>query len=212
MSIYFDISVPLFTGMAYYPGDAAVSIEPGKQIASGDAANLSDVNLGSHSGTHVDAPHHFVDGENTVDKLDLGALNGPARVLDLTGVKKGIMRSDLEAAGCAGADRVLFKTGNSSLWVKDEFERDFVYLADEGADYLVEQGVLLAANDYLSIEQYRSQTHYVHETLLQAGIIILEGIDLGAVEAGDYELICLPLRIKGGDGAPARAVLRREDG
>jgi arylformamidase len=202
-----DISVPLYTGMVFYPGDAPVSIEPGKQIASGDTANLSNISLGSHSGTHVDAPHHFVDGENTVDNLALDVLIGTVRVLDLTGVEVAITCDDLVAAGCTGAERVLFKTSNSDLWSRDEFKRDFVYLADDGADYLVEQGVVLAGNDYLSIEQFHSQSHYVHATLLKAGVIILEGVDLGAVEPGDYELVCLPLNIRGGDGAPARAVL-----
>lgn len=202
-----DISVPVYTGMVFYPGDSAVTIALGKQIANGDVANLSNISLGSHTGTHVDAPHHFVDGENTVDNLDLEAMVGPARVLDLTGVSKAITREALVEAGCAGARRVLFKTRNSELWSLDDFSRDFVYLMDDGADYLVEQGVVLAGNDYLSIEHYHSETHYVHETLLKAGTIILEGVDLTGVEPGDYELVCLPLKIRGGDGAPARAVL-----
>lgn len=207
MAKIMDISVSLFTDMVFYPGDAAVSISPGKQIKSGDAANLSNISLGSHAGTHIDAPHHFVDGEQTVDDLPLGSLIGPVRVLDLTGVQEAIGRADLIDAGCQGAERVLFKTSNSGLWSQDEFERGFVYLADDGADYLIEQGVLLAGNDYLSIEHFHSRKHYVHETLLKAGVIILEGINLLDVVPGDYELVCLPLKIRGGDGAPARAVL-----
>lgn len=202
-----DISVPLYTGMAYYPGDAPVSVEPGRQIKSGDVANLSNISLGSHTGTHVDAPHHFVDGENTVDNLPLDALIGPARVLDFTGVQEGITRKDLVTAGCEGAERVLFKTSNSALWTRTDFERAFVYLADDGADYLVEQGIRLAGIDYLSIEMFKAETHHVHATLLGVGIVILEGVDLGDVAPGDYELVCLPLKIRGGDGAPARAVL-----
>lgn len=202
-----DISVPVYTGMVFYPGDSAVTVAPGNQIANGDVANLSNISLGSHTGTHVDAPHHFVDGENTVDNLDLDAMVGPVRVLDLTGAGEAITREALVDAGCSGARRVLFKTSNSSLWSQHEFRRDFVYLADDGADYLVEQGVVLAGNDYLSIEHYHSKTHYVHETLLKAGIIILEGVDLTGVEPGDYELACLPLKIRDGDGAPARVVL-----
>ena len=202
-----DISVPIYTGMAYYPGDAAVSVEPGKQIKNGDAANLSAISLGSHSGTHVDAPHHFVDGQQTVDSLPLDALIGPVKVLDLVTVAQAIKRADLEAAGCQDAERVLFKTSNSSLWSRNGFEREYVYLGDDGADYLVQQGVKLAGIDYLSIEQFRSATHYVHGKLLRAGIVILEGVDLGHVDAGDYQLACLPLKIRGGDGAPARTVL-----
>lgn len=202
-----DISVPVYTGMVFYPGDSAVTVAPGKQIANGDVANLSNISLGSHTGTHVDAPYHFIDGENTVDNLNLDAMIGSARVLDLTGADEAITREALVDAGCSGARRVLFKTSNSSLWSQHEFRRDFVYLADDGADYLVEQGVVLAGNDYLSIEHYHSKTHYVHETLLKAGIIILEGVDLTGVEPGDYELACLPLKIRDGDGAPARVVL-----
>jgi arylformamidase len=148
-----------------------------------------------------------VDGENTVDKLALEALIGAVRVLDLTGVEDAITRDELIKAGCAGVERALLKTSNSDLWSQDEFARDFVFLADDGADYLVDQGVVLVGNDYLSIEHFHSRTHYVHETLLKAGIIILEGINLNTVAPGDYELVCLPLKIRDGDGAPARAVL-----
>lgn len=207
MARIIDISVPIYTDMPFYPGDAAVSVGPGKQIKNGDVANLSTITMGSHTGTHVDAPYHFIDGGETVDNLPLEVLVGAARVLDLTGVSDGIGRDDLAAAGCSGAERVLFKTGNSALWARDGFERDFAYLADDGADYLVEQGVKLAGNDYLSIEMFHAETHHVHEALLGAGIVILEGIDLSGVEAGDYQMVCLPLRIRGGDGAPARTVL-----
>ncbi|RJQ42838.1 MAG: cyclase family protein [Gaiellales bacterium] len=207
MARFIDISVPIHTGMTYYPGDAAVKVEPGKQISSGDVANLSVINMGSHTGTHVDAPHHFIDGEGTVDRLSLDALIGAVRVLDLGDVKGNITRDDLVAAGAEGAERVILKTSNSELWARDDFERGYVFLTDGGADYLVEQGVKLVGNDYLSIEEYHSETHYVHGTLLRAGIIILEGVDLGKVEPGDYQLVCLPLRIKDGDGAPARAIL-----
>lgn len=207
MTRIIDISVPIYTGMVYYPGDAAVSVEPGMQISNGDVANLSQIHMGSHSGTHVDAPHHFIDEQDTVDDLPLDVLLGPVKVLDLTGVSGGITSGDLAGAGCEGAERVLFKTSNSMLWARDDFERAFVFLADDGADFLVEQGIRLAGNDYLSIEQYGSETHYVHRTLLRAGIVILEGVDLGRVEPGEYEIACLPLRVRDGDGAPARAVL-----
>lgn len=224
MSRFFDISVPLFTGMVSYPGDAKPSIEPGKQISAGDTSNLSDITLGSHSGTHVDAPRHFIDGERTVDQLQLGMLVGPARVLDLTSVSGTIEAEDLEDAGLGrdmeqsgwdpaaddrgDAARVLLKTTNSSLWEDPKFHKDFVALGNSGADMLVEIGVQLVGIDYLSIERFHPDTYYVHNRLLEAVMIVLEGVDLSGVEAATYELICLPLKIRGGDGAPARAVLR----
>ncbi|HDZ59260.1 MAG TPA: cyclase family protein [Actinobacteria bacterium] len=207
MARIIDISVPLYTGMVSYPGDTKPEIIPNKGISAGGTANLSELRLGSHSGTHVDAPHHFLDSEETVDKLPLTALMGPARVLDLTGVEGAVTKGDLESAGMAGAERILLKTSNSSLWGSAEFTRTFVAMDDESADYAVGQGVLLIAIDYLSIERFHSDTHHVHLTLLGAGVIIIEGVNLHDVEAGDYELVCLPIKIRGGDGAPARAVL-----
>lgn len=202
-----DISVPIYTGMVFYPGDPGAAIEPVKRIAQGDAANLSRLELGSHTGTHVDSPHHFENGRTTVDRIPLEVLIGPARVVDLTGVETFISRQDLEEAGAAGAQRLLIKTSNSKLWASPEFTAEYVSLADDAADYLVEEGVKLAGTDYLSIERFKAEDHYVHHTLLGAGVIILEGLDLTEVEAGDYELACLPLKVLDGDGAPARAVL-----
>jgi arylformamidase len=207
-----DISIPLHTGMVSYPGDTVPSIKPGKQISAGDTANLSDVHLGSHTGTHVDAPHHFIDGEATVEGMALDALVGMARVLDLRGVTGAIEAEDLKAAGIGDGTpgslrRLLLKTTNSRLWHEQGFHKDFVALGDTAADLIVDMGLRLVGNDYLSIERFHSESHYVHRRLLSAGIVILEGVDLGDVEAGDYELVCLPLKIRGGDGAPARAVL-----
>ena len=203
----FDISVPVFEGMPVYPGDAGVRVEPVHQIAAGDAANLSELRLGSHTGTHVDAPLHFVPGGESVDRLSLESLVGEARVLDLTAVAGEIAPADLEAAGGAGR-RLLLKTANSGgLWQKKEFSRDYVSLSNEAADYLVAGGVRLVGIDYLSVERFHPEIHHVHGALLGAGIVVLEGLDLSAVPAGDYLLVCLPLKIRGGDGAPARAVL-----
>lgn len=207
MSRIIDISVPLYSGMVFYPGDKEPSIEPGKQIANGDTANLSEIRLGSHSGTHVDAPHHFIDGEGKVDQMSLQSLVGPARVLDLTATKDSISGEDLRSAGIEGAERILLKTRNSELWRSPVFEKWYVSLANGGADYLVEKGIRLVGIDYLSIEEFHSETCYVHRRLLKAGIIILEGIDLSVAGPGDYQLVCLPLKIRDGDGAPARAVL-----
>ncbi|MEK6536451.1 MAG: cyclase family protein [Actinomycetota bacterium] len=202
-----DISVPIYTGMPFYPGDPGAEIEPAGQISDGAIANLSLLKLGSHSGTHIDAPHHFVDDGKTVDRLSLEALVGPVRVLDLTGVESSIDRGQLESSGLEGVARLLLKTSNSGLWSSADFSEDYVSLSGPAADYLVNLGIVLLGIDYLSIEQFKSEDYHVHHALLGAGVVVLEGIDLGQVEAGDYELVCLPLKIRGGDGAPARAIL-----
>jgi arylformamidase len=204
-----DISVPIYTGMVFYPGDPGAVIEPVRRIAEGDVANISELRLGSHTGTHVDAPHHFENGKITVDRIPLDTLIGPARVVDVTEAETFIFREDLEKAGAGGAERLLLKTTNSRLWAQMEFDKEYVSLSDDAADFLVERGVKLVAVDYLSIERYKSESFYVHHSLLRQGIVILEGIDLSEVDAGEYELACLPLKILDGDGSPARAVLMR---
>lgn len=202
-----DISVGIYNGMPFYPGDPGAEIRPHHQIVKGDVANLSELHLGSHTGTHIDAPRHFIDEGAPVDKLPLDVLVGPARVIDMTRVKSSILKKDLEDAGIEGVERLLVKSTNSALWEAAGFQRDYVSFSAEAAGYLVESGVQLAGIDYLSIERFKSETHPVHHSLLEAGIIILEGVDLAGVEAGDYDLVCLPLKIVEGDGAPARAVL-----
>lgn len=202
-----DISVPIYSGMPFYPGDPGAEVRPSRQISEGAVANLSELKLGSHTGTHVDAPHHFEDGGETVDNLSLEVLVGAATVLDLTGVSPYITRRHLENTGINGVRRLLLKTSNSELWSSSEFKRDYVSISEDAAEYLVESGVVLLGIDYLSVERFKSDTFGVHHSLLGAGIVLLEGIDLGSVAAGDYELVCLPLKIRGGDGAPARAIL-----
>ncbi len=202
-----DISAPIHNGMVVYPGDAGAAVEPFHRIAKGDAANLSELKLGSHTGTHVDAPRHFVEGAEPVDRLPLDVLIGEARVLDLTGVESRVTPADLEQAGVGDAIRILLKTSNSQLWKSTEFSKEYVSLSNESADFLVARGVKLVAIDYLSIERFHPERHYIHETLLGAPVIIVEGVNLSAVKPGDYQLVCLPLKIREGDGAPARAVL-----
>lgn len=207
MAEIIDISVPLYTGMVYYPGDPGASIEDNRSIDHGDIANISELKLGSHCGTHVDAPHHFENDGRTIDKIPLEVLVGRARVLDLTGVDSAISRVDLESAGAEGATRLLLKTKNSQLWGEPEFFREYVSLSEEAADFMVASGIVLVGIDYLSIEKFKSETFAVHHALLGASVVVLEGIDLSGVAPGDYELVCLPLKVKGGDGAPARAIL-----
>jgi len=206
MKIY-DVTVSISSETPVYPGDPRIEIVRTAKLESGDIANVSHLSFSSHTGTHVDPPSHFVPGARTLDKLSLDVLIGPARVVDVGEVNE-IDRSVVESASLEGVTRVLFKTKNSRLWGTQEFVKDFVYVEESGARALVERGVRLVGIDYLSVEKFNFDTPSTHFELLHADVIILEGLDLSAVSAGDYELICLPLKIRDGDGAPARVVLR----
>ena len=204
-----DVSVPVRHGGLVYPGNPPISITAVQSIAQGDTANVSRIDLGSHTGTHVDAPLHFMDGGAGVDELPLDVLVGPARLIafgdDVMAVgEAGLRRHDLN-----GVTRLLIKTRNSA-WLasgSSEFHPDFTHVAPDGADYLVSIGVRLVGVDYLSVEQFRSPHHRTHKTLLSNGVVIVEGLVLTEPPPGDYELYCLPMLLAGIDGAPARAVL-----
>jgi arylformamidase len=196
-----DISVPIRPGMVTYPGDPTVTLERVKSLADGDAVNLSRLDLGAHTGTHVDAPLHFIEGAPATEALPLDVLVGPARVLDLTAAER------LDAAAFDGvelAERVLLKTTNSELWAREAFAEEALQLDGGAARVLVDGGVRLVGIDYLSIGDPDA-----HRVLLRAGAVPVEGLDLRGVEPGDYELICAPLRLVGSDGVPARVLLRR---
>jgi arylformamidase len=195
--------------MPVYEGDPGVKIEAWSSFAKGDSSNVSMLNFGAHTGTHVDAPAHFIEGANTIDKLSLEILIGPARVIQVPEDYTEIDPAFLSGCDLADVERVLFRTRNSGFWDQG-FRKDFTHLVPEAAELLVRNGVKLAGTDYLSIEKFHSGHHRTHLTLLSHGIVIVEGLNLGDVPAGDYELICLPLKIAdgSGDGAPARAVLR----
>jgi len=202
-----DISLTLCPRMPVYPGEPQPTIEPLSQIARGDVANVSLVTLGSHTGTHIDAPCHFLADGQTVDELPLDALVGPALVVQVQAAQE-IAAADLESLAIPqGTERLLFKTRNSELWRQQTFQADFVALAADAASWLVERGIRLVAIDYLSADRFGAESFEVHETLLGAGIVVVEGVDLRRVSPGPYFLACLPLKIEGGDGAPARAVL-----
>jgi arylformamidase len=209
---WIDVSVPLRDGMVVYAGDPPARIERVQEIARGDMANITRLDIGAHTGTHVDAPVHFVPDGAGADRLPLDVLIGPAVVADLTG-----RPGDVDAEALAGLDlpdgteRLLLKTPNSQLWARDEFTRDYVGVADDAARDLVERGVRLVGIDYLSIAP-ADDPEPSHRTLLGAGVVVVEGLDLRAVAAGRYDLVCLPLRIAGSDGAPARALLRPAGG
>lgn len=194
-----DVSVLIKTGMVTYPGDPGVELERVDSIAAGAPANLSKIDFGLHSGTHVDAPVHFVDTGPGVDELPLDALIGPCEVVEVPDLTR-----DSVVRAPEGAERLLFKTPNSALWERDEFAEEFVRLDGPAARLLVGRGVRLVGVDYLSVGDEDA-----HHALLGAGVVAVEGLDLRGVDPGTYELVCLPLRIAGADGAPARAVLIR---
>ncbi|HEY0099036.1 MAG TPA: cyclase family protein [Pyrinomonadaceae bacterium] len=215
MPIY-DISVAISPETTpTYPGDPAIEIVSWAAIARGDAANVTFLHMGAHTATHVDAPAHFIEHAPQVSAMPLDALIGEARVVELDETIECINASHVAAHVPAGTTRVLFKTRNSNFWRSEgrAFRPDFTHLTLEGARALKERGVRLVGIDYLSIEKFKSETFETHTTLLSAGVVIVEGLDLHEVTAGLYELICLPLKIAAGsgDGAPARAVLRTPD-
>lgn len=205
-----DISLAIEPGMPVWPDDPPVEIESAGAVAAGDPANVSALRLGTHTGTHVDPPAHFFDGGPTVDQLDLDVLVGPATVLDLSGSAGPIGPEELGGAGLAAtAERVLLRTANSDVWRRRPVRMPdrYVTLSPAGARWLVDRGVRLVGADFLSVEAPVDGRYPVHELLLGAGVVLVEGLDLSGAPAGDYLLACLPLRVAGGDGAPARAVL-----
>lgn len=205
-----DVTIGVQEGMLVWPDDPPVVIQPWALTARGDPANVSELRLGSHTGTHVDPPAHFADHAVTVDQLDLDVLVGPATVVDVSGGLRSIEVEDLEALSLpATVERLIFKTDNSSFWPPNptSFPDHYVSLSAEGARWLVDRGIRLVAIDFLSIEPAGEGDFPVHRALLGAGVILVEGLDLSEVTAGEYIFVCLPLKLVGGDGAPARCVL-----
>jgi arylformamidase len=203
----FDISVPVMNGGVVYPGNPEIHIELQQDMSRGGSSNVSLLSIGSHTGTHVDAPLHMVPGGAGVDGLPLDALIGPALVVAFDDDVMAVTEAYLRNQPIAGHERVLLKTRNSRFIREPDFHRDYTYLAPDGAEYLVSLGVRLVGIDYLSIEQFHSGHHRTHKTLLSRGVVIVEGLDLSEPMAGTYDLYCLPILLSGIDGAPARAVL-----
>ncbi|MFN2532322.1 MAG: cyclase family protein [Pyrinomonadaceae bacterium] len=214
MPIY-DLSVPLRAEMPTYPGDPEIKILQWSTLESGANANVSQLNFGAHTGTHVDAPAHFLRDGEKVEFLPLDVLIGKVEVVEVPNDFEVIRQDFLQEVWKAGTRRVLFKTRNSRFWADSEnsFREDYTYLDLSGAQFLVEQGICLVGIDYLSIEQFGTARFETHRLLLSHKVVIIEGLNLDQIAAGEYELICLPLRIRGGsgDGAPARVVLRTLD-
>jgi arylformamidase len=206
---WIDISVPLRNGMVHWPGDAPFQRIPSLEIANGDPCNLSQISTTTHIGTHMDAPLHYLAGAAGIETMPITASIGRARVIEIRDPEM-IRVSELKAYGLAKGERVLFKTWNSRRsWKSDEFQKKYVHIDPAAARHLVECGVQTVGVDYLSVGGFESGGPETHRILLEAGIWIIEGLRLEHVEPGDYELVCLPLKIIGGDGAPARAVLRK---
>jgi arylformamidase len=207
MPTIYDISVPVTHDGLVYPGNPPISITPQQEVAKGGSSNVSLLSFGSHTGTHVDAPKHFFDDGLGVDAISLDLLMGPAMLICIDDSVMAVGAEHLRLHELTGHTRVLIKTRNSAFIRENEFREDYTYLAPDGAAYLAALGVKLVGIDYLSIEQFHSGHHKTHRTLLEKGIVIVEGLDLSAPPMGPYELRVLPLRLANLDGAPARAVL-----
>lgn len=211
MEIY-DISLTITNGMVVWPGDPQVRLERVSKIEEGAHANVSSLQMSVHTGTHLDAPYHFVHGAKTIDALPLEVLIGPVQVVYIADEVDLITADVIKAAGIsAGTSRVLFKTRNSAYWLKaiQTFEKDFVAVSADGAQLLVEMGIRLVGIDYLSIAPFNDGVP-THQILLKNEIVVLEGINLTGIPAGSYSLICLPPKLGGSDGSPARAILLKE--
>ena len=208
MTIY-DISLPISPELPVWPGDPAIVLEQGSSTDAGAHDNVSRLACSVHTGTHVDAPHHFLNNHRTVEMLSLDVLTGPTQVVRIPDDVKAVTADVLDNAGVrAGTERLLIRSANSGLWKngQKDFFTGFVGITADGAEWLVEKGIKLVGIDYLSVAPYK-QSVPTHRILLEAGMVILEGVDLSAIQPGNYNLFCLPLKLVGSDGAPARAIL-----
>jgi arylformamidase len=206
---WIDISMPLRNGIVGWPGDVPVEVARRMSIEQGSDYNISMVTLSTHSGTHVDAPLHFIQGGRSIDMVDFDATVGPARVIEITD-PESIKPAELEGCEITPGERVLFKTVNSNKpWPELPFEENYVAVTPEAAAYLVDRKVRCVGIDYLSVGSLNMDSSVpTHKTLLAGGVWIIECLYLGGISPGLYDLVCLPLRIEGAEGAPARAIIR----
>ncbi len=205
---WIDVSVPLYTGMVHWPDNPPVEIDWAMSIERGDTANVSKISLGAHTGTHMDAPLHFIKDGISIDQMPLTATMGHARMIEISD-PESIKPAELETHNIQLGERILFKTHNSAHnWDSDTFVKDFVYISKEAAAYLAKIQIQTVGVDYLSVGGFFKDGPETHHALLGAGIWIIEGLNLSQIQPGNYDLICLPLRLHGREGAPARAVLR----
>ena len=208
----YDVSVTLSPDLAVWPGDPEIEFQQTALISQGAESNVTRLLFGAHSATHMDAPRHFIDGATGIDQMPLDALVGTAWVVDFTALDRHIGAADLDGAGLpANPERILLKTRNSAMWASDpgHFHEDYVALAPDGAQWLLDHGVRLVGIDYLSIEEFKPDRYHTHYSLLGERVVVVEGLNLGAVEAGEYTVFALPIKVKDGDGAPARVLLGR---
>ncbi len=205
---WIDVSVPIRSGMHHWPGDPPTFATMHAGTAKGDVCNVSALYMSSHMGTHMDAPFHFLPGTKTMDDLPWDAVIGPARLVEIKD-KTAIKPVELKKLKPQKGERLLFKTPNSARsWKKPEFDKDFVYIAKEAAQYLVDCGVQTVGVDYLSVGGFYKDGIPTHHILLGAEVWIIEGLDFSKVKPGNYEMLCLPIKYHQGDGAPARCLIR----
>ncbi|MCC6483722.1 MAG: cyclase family protein [Armatimonadetes bacterium] len=205
-----DASVPLGPGTPVWPTDPPVELQRISSIRNGDSCNLTHARFSAHAGTHLDAPCHFVDCDEGVDTLNLDTLIGPAYVLDLAQHRGAIEANDLQ--NTPECQRLILRTSNTTrglMRIRD-FTRDYAHIGESGARWLVERGIRLIGVDYLSIEGFNTGSHTVHDIVLGARVIAVEGLDLTDVGGGWWKMICLPAKFAGADGSPARVVFERE--
>lgn len=205
---WIDISVPIHNAMHGWPGNPPTFITMHAGTAKGDVCNVSAMAMSSHSGTHMDSPFHFLHGAKTMDALPWDAVIGPCRVVEIKD-PKAIKPAELKKLKLQKGERILFKTPNSARsWKKAEFDKDFVYISKEAAQYIVDCGVQTVGIDYLSVGGFYKDGIETHHILLGAEVWIIEGIDLSKIKPGEYDLICLPIKFQNGDGAPSRCLIR----
>ena len=206
---WIDISVPIYSGMVHWPGDPGIKIQRVSDMDKGAHCNVSHMDMGSHTGTHMDALLHFINTGKSLDKMPLSTTIGLATVIEIKD-KESIKPEELKKYRIQKGERILFKTRNSvRCWKTNKFLKDFVYISKEAAKYLAEKRVQLVGVDYLSVGGFKKDGTETHLALLGAGIWAIEGLNLSKIKPGKYELICLPLRVLNSDGAPARAILRK---
>jgi len=206
MKLY-DITLTISESTITWPRDPKVSIQKTRLISKGNSCNVSELKFGSHCGTHIDAQYHFEENGIKIDQIPLDYLIGDVTVFNIKNKEK-IDLEDIKSLKLKNRERVIFKTINSTFWKLPEFKKDFVYITKEAARHLVDSGVKVVGIDYLSVEKFGSKPADTHHIFLRNGVVLIEGLDLINVEAGDYELIALPLKIKDCDGSPARVILR----
>lgn len=210
MNSIIDISLNLEPGMAAWPGENGVEFRRIQSLDKGDPSTSTHISMGIHSGTHIDAPAHFISSGKTIDQVDMGVFIGPIRIVHLPDKNRITERDLIKSNLPSGTTRVLFKTRNSEYWQKspETFHPNFVALTEDAAEWIVNKKIKLIGIDYLSIQPYHHSPG-VHRILLDSGVAVLEGLDLNSVTDTDYNLICLPLKLIGTEGAPARAVLTK---